>query len=1640
MTNALFAVRAASSANSSGLRGRLRKHAVHSALLAAVVGASLSASAASLIWDPTHQAPGTPAGGAGTWDTSSLVWDNSGADTNWTDTSATGVDLAIFSGTGGAVALNTNLSALGLQFTVPGYTISGSGNLTLGASGVDASAVTSGTTTLGNAIILAAAQNWKGGAGSTIAATGNITGVAASTVTLNGLGTVVLSGTNAFAGGVTLNSGTLDVNSATALGTGKLTIAGGTIDTTVANVIDTANNIETWSGDFTFNGTGNLTLGTGAVTMSGGTRTVTVNGNSLSVGAVTNTTGGLTLNGTGTLATGGSNNIAGNLTLNGSTLLTSQDFHVAGLLGNGTIMNSNAAAGDKWFFVTETGNQTFSGTISGGLSKLGLNVTGPGRLTLTGPNVIDDAVTINSGTVVFSGSHTNTTQGDAVSNTAGTNGVLILPAGVSFLSNDNTGQPYNSSMNISTNATGAGSVQNNGATFLTNRQLAVGPTGYGAYTQTAGSGSVGGYLAVGGGAQGGVVSVSGGNFTLVTGDSGAVTLGYNGSNAATYGVLNVSGSATFTDNANTNGGIWVGEVNNGILNVSGNGTVAINSGGTVGSGGGLMLGKANGVNSNGTVNALGGTIVTPYVTKGSGTGTFNFNGGTLKANAIAPNFMSGLTNAYVYSGGAVIDDGGFPITIGQPLLAPTGQGVSTAGLTFSGSGFIDTPVITVTGGTGGFGATAVAVIDANGNLTNVIVTNPGTGYTAAPIFNIVGGGRGNTGSITGTATLVNDVSGGLTKNGTGITTLTGASTYTGVTTVNAGSLVLGTGGSINNSGGITIAGGKFVQTSGTAVSPVVTVTANGTLDGTGIINTVIVNANGTVANGNGSNATLTIGSLTFKAAGILNLTASSAPTTPALATTTLVTSNGSLTSAGKVTVNASNTLWSPGVYDLVSYSTLSGPGFSDFVKGTITGLSNRQSANLTNSPGFIALTIAGDNPAWTGKLNGNWTTAVLAAPKNWALITSGTPTDYIQGDVVLFDDTATGTTNVSISTADVSPTSVTFNNNSKAYSIAGPFGIAGAASVKINGTGTVSLSAPSSYTGGTTLNNGTLNVNGPSAIGTGNLTINGGTIDNTSGGPVVLTTNNAQNWNADFTYGGTNDLNLGTGAVAIPASRIITTNGSANLTVGGSISGAGFGISKTGSGNLILTGNNTYTGTTIINSGTLTVAGGVTGTLSTTGASDIQISPTASDTGVMVVSGGVVNADRVIIGGNSPNTGNPGITAQLIQTGGVINSQQWFTVGSGVPTGASNTVGEYDISGGTLNILTQQIEIANFANTFGTVNMSGNGTAINMYSNTSISLGANALALDGTFNQSGGNVTFYSDAGTTVGGNGILWLGKAASLGGTYTYNLNGGTLTVPQIQQSGAGSGGTGIFNFNGGVLKAAKANVNWMTGLTQANVGTGGAIIDDGGFAVTIAQPLTSGGGTDGGLTHQGNGTLTLSGANSYSGPTNQNAGTLVLTGTNTTTGQTNVNAGTLLVSGTGAIGGSGIQINGGKFSVTSSAAGDPDDYGRQRHSQRQQRHIEHGDRFQRIGRCRQRRHDRRYRDAYDRLVDFQRQRHTECDARRSRRDDVAGNRGDIAGDKRRLGGLYGQGHDQCHELHVEQRGVRSGWILNVCWSGDQ
>ena len=111
------------------------------------------------------------------------------------------------------------------------------------------------------------------------------------------------------------------------------------------------------------------------------------------------------------------------------------------------------------------------------------------------------------------------------------------------------------------------------------------------------------------------------------------------------------------------------------------------------------------------------------------------------------------------------------------------------------------------------------------------------------------------------------------------------------------------------------------------------------------------------------------------------------------------------------------------------------------------------------------------------------------------------------------------------------PGSITVNNSNGDYTISGGGGITGGGALVKNGTRTLTISTNNSFSGGTTLNAGTLNVNNNGALGVGALTINGGILGNTSGQAVTLSANPTQNWNSDITFNGPSDLNLGTGAV-----------------------------------------------------------------------------------------------------------------------------------------------------------------------------------------------------------------------------------------------------------------------------------------------------------------------------------------------------------------------------------------------------------------------------------------------------------------------------------------------------------------------------
>jgi outer membrane autotransporter protein len=127
--------------------------------------------------------------------------------------------------------------------------------------------------------------------------------------------------------------------------------------------------------------------------------------------------------------------------------------------------------------------------------------------------------------------------------------------------------------------------------------------------------------------------------------------------------------------------------------------------------------------------------------------------------------------------------------------------------------------------------------------------------------------------------------------------------------------------------------------------------------------------------------------------------------------------------------------------------------------------------------------------------------------------------------------------------------------------------ISGGGSVSKDGAGMLTLTGANTYTGGTTLNQGTLSIS------------SNGNLGNASGG---------------LTFGGASTLQV-TGSFTTARTTTINAIGTVevvagqNFTMAGSIFGAG-GLAKTGSGTLTLTGTNFYTGGTTISEGVVSIS------------------------------------------------------------------------------------------------------------------------------------------------------------------------------------------------------------------------------------------------------------------------------------------------------------------------------------------------------------------------------------------------------------------------------------------------------------------
>lgn len=278
-----------------------------------------------------------------------------------------------------------------------------------------------------------------------------------------------------------------------------------------------------------------------------------------------------------------------------------------------------------------------------------------------------------------------------------------------------------------------------------------------------------------------------------TGGNGVMDL-YNGTFNDLGWLVMARGSTNEAGMLNVFGG-WLNYAGGGIANCWGStqtaivnimGGVVSNSLSTVG----FNLNFSYNTNNIGIMNLDGGVAQAAFVADPNS--VLNFDGGTLQASEVNSNFLTDIGSAYVFSGGATVNDSGYTaVGINQSLLAPTGFGVAGISLANGGTAYIAPPLVTISGGAGR-GATAVAQINrATGVVTNLLVTCPGSGYLSSDTLVVTLSGGGGSGALANTPVLTaNSSSGGFTKTGSGTILLGGANTYGGATVVSEGTLQL----------------------------------------------------------------------------------------------------------------------------------------------------------------------------------------------------------------------------------------------------------------------------------------------------------------------------------------------------------------------------------------------------------------------------------------------------------------------------------------------------------------------------------------------------------------------------------------------------------------------------------------------------------------------------------------------------------------------------------------------------------------------------------------------------------------------------------------------------------------------------------
>ena len=516
-----------------------------------------------------------------------------------------------------------------------------------------------------------------------------------------------------------------------------------------------------------------------------------------------------------------------------------------------------------------------------------------------------------------------------------------------------------------------------------------------------------------------------------------------------------------------------------------------------------------------------------------------------------------------------------------------------------------------------------------------------------------------------------------------------------------------------------------------------------------------------------------------------------------------------------------------------------------------------------------------------------------------------------------------------------------------------------------NGAGTWVLSGVNSFSGGTAINNGTLSIASLNSLPSGSLTVSGSAAL-TVGNTVDDTTVTAILSGASFASG------AGFGYDTTGGDR------TASSDIGGTLN-----LVKIGGNTLILTGNNTYAGTTTVSSGTLQIgnggttgslgAGAVTnngalafnrsdsvsignlisgaGSLNQAGAGMLTLTNSNSYTGATVVTGGTLAlsgsgalpvSTAITINGGTLNMGSLNATNKTGSNIGVsFGSSGGTLAGSGTLAIISQNGGgnSFVLAAGATAVVNEDVVLSSTAAP-GYQGLASFGAGASLTINGKITgpgglfLGANGtLALTNTNNNfgslgcwgTGSLLTVTTADFVTLGTYRLIVLGQNSSQAPA-TLIYTGTTTSTPFLFQSGGLApsflnNGGGTVTFTGAYFDNPYGNPVSATPQTFTLGGSSDIVVAG---IIRDANPAFTSGSISfiSGVAKTGAGTLALSGSNTYNGPTTISQGTLQIGNGGTTGSILPVSA--IANNGTLAFNRSNTLTQGTDFAATISGSG--------------------------------------------------------------------------------------------------------------------